>query len=102
MKNLQLFHIPSGYDYSKNKLKKPPKAQMIKSLKSLVDLLGFIPPRNFLTDLSYLKGLTKEELDKAIIILNKMPPYHGENYIYDYREVFGSWFKALTEAGVLD
>lgn len=72
------------------------KERMIKTLKELVDIIGFIPPRNC-HDIGYLGGLEPDKFDKAILILNEMPPF---DLYYSYK-AFGSWFDLLSEAELL-
>lgn len=66
-------------------------------LKSLVDILGFIPERNFHESLSYLRGLDKQKFEDTLKVLNEMPSYN-----FGYKEIFGSWLQALDAAGVLE
>ena len=80
-----------------------PKEKMIQFIRELTDLIGFIPPSSFKEDLTYLNYLNKNEFNKAIILLNNMPPYKKSYYSpYGYKEVFGSWLKALIAAGILE
>jgi len=85
------------------------KHKMEKLLKKLVEIVGIIPPSNFKEDLSYLRGLSKKNYDEAIKTLCDMPPYSAQYYTRSkerkkrlYKDVFGSWFKALIAAGVLE
>lgn len=80
------------------------KDKMIQLLKELTDLIGFIPSSTFKKNPTYLNHLNKNEFDKAIILLNDMPPYEYSNHSspYGYKEVFGSWLKALIAAGILE
>lgn len=80
-----------------------PKDKMIQFIKDLINIINFIPSSSFKNDLSYLRYLDRESLIKAIKLLNDMPPFKKSfNTPYGYNEVFGSWFKALIEAGVLE
>ena len=80
-----------------------PKEKMIQFIRELTDLIGFIPSSSFKEDLTYLNYLNKNEFNKVLILLNNMPPYKKNyNSPYGYKEVFGSWFKALIAAGVLE
>ena len=77
------------------------KDKMAQLLKELINVTGVIPPSNFKKDLSYLKHLNKEKYEQAIMILCDMPPYEKSfSTPYGYKDVFGSWFKALAAAGV--
>lgn len=66
-------------------------------LKSLVDILGFIPERDFRDSFLYLKNLNKNKFEDVIKTLNEMPSYN-----LGYKEIFGSWLQALDAAGVLE
>lgn len=80
-----------------------PKDKMIQYIKDLINLINFIPPSSFKNDLSYLRYLDRESFIKAIKLLNDMPPYEKSYHTpYGYKEVFGSWFKALIAADVLE
>ncbi len=91
------------------------KDKMIQLLKELTYLIGFTPSSTFKKDLTYLTYLTKNDFNKALILLNDMPPYENNMPPYDhsydnsyhkspygYKEVFGSWLKALIAAGILE
>lgn len=80
------------------------KDKMIQLLKELTDLIGFTPSSTFKNDLTYLKYLNKNDFNKALILLNDMPPYENSYHKapYGYKEVFGSWLKALIAAGILE
>jgi len=80
-----------------------PKDKMIQFIKDLINLINFIPASSFKSDLLYLKDLDRETSIKVIKLLNDMPPYKKSFHTpYGYKEVFGSWIKALIEAGVLE
>ena len=80
-----------------------PKDKMIQYIKDLINLINFIPPSSFKNDLSYLRYLDRESFIKAIKLLNDMPPHEKSYHTpYGYKEVFGSWFKALIAADVLE
>lgn len=80
-----------------------PKDKMIQFIKDLINLINFIPASSFKSDLSYLKHLDRETFIKVIKLLNDMPPYQKSFHTpYGYKDVFGSWFKALIEADVLE
>lgn len=79
------------------------KERMIQLIKDLINVIGYIPSSNFKDDLTYLNNLDKTLFNTAIKILNDMPP--NENSFQptnSYKGVFGSWFKALIAAGVLE
>ena len=87
------------------------KDRMIQLIKDLINLIGFIPPSNFKTELTYLNYLDKKLFNKAIKLLNDMPYYETSlpssplsyhSPMKSYKEVFGSWFKVLIAAGVLE
>ena len=89
--------LPYYYKYSNESYQnRASKENMIDLLKELIAIGGFIPPSNFKSDFSYLKNFDKEKFDRMIIILNKMPDFQ------DYKRVFGSWFKTLIAANVLE
>lgn len=79
------------------------KERMIQLINDLINLIGFIPPSSFKENLTYLNYLDKNSFNKSIKILNDMPPYE-KSYPSpnSYKEVFGSWFKALIAAGALE
>lgn len=71
-------------------------------LKKLIKLIGFIPPQNLHEDYSYLRGLNRQNFEKAIILLNHLSPYskiikgvplNGKKY--------DSWIELLMDMGIL-
>ena len=67
---------------------------MLSMLREFCDALKFIPPSRFMIQPSFFT-LTEDDQVKATNIFLEMPLYHH------YVNKFGSWFKALVEAGVL-
>ena len=72
------------------------KEKMIDLLKKLIAIVGVIPASDFKRNIDYLKNFDKEKFDEAIILLNDIPDYE------EYVRVFGSWFKTLIAAKVLE
>ena len=94
--NFCRYHIlPYYYSDVSNPISKS-KEKMIDLLKKLIAITSFILPSNFKRDFSYLKNIDKEKFDEAIILLNDIPDYQY------YKEDFGSWFKTLIAANVLE
>ena len=73
-------------------------------LKKLADVLEFFPPQTFHSELHYLKDISEEKFEKAIMIINKMPSFKKELSYHPngYKEIFGSWIAALDAAGILE
>jgi|GEM_PF-1451471 len=80
------------------------KERMAKLLKKLTDTLEFIPPSNFHSRLNYLKDIPKEKFEEAIKIINDMPSFEKTSSTEPrgYKDIFGSWLKALDTAGILE
>jgi HEAT repeat protein len=80
------------------------KERMANLLKKLTDTLEFIPPSDFHSSLSYLKDIPKEKLEEAIKIINDMPSFEKTSSTEPrgYKDMFGSWLKALDAAGILE
>lgn len=79
------------------------KDRMIQLINDLIKLIGFIPPSSYKDNLTYLNCLDKNSFNKVIKLLNDMPPYEKSySCSMSYKEVFGSWLKALIAAGVLE
>lgn len=72
------------------------KKQISSLLKKLIDVLGFIPERNFHETFSYLDNLEQTKFEETVKILNEMPSFDG------YKKVYGSWLQALDAAGVIE
>jgi len=65
-------------------------------LQDLVDVLQRVPPQNFGEKVGDLHGLSTEEKIAILQVLKRKPT------LSRVKELFGSWFKALVEAGVLE
>ena len=80
--------------YKKVKIKK----EMIDDLRTLVELLGFIPQKSFLRGGSpshLYDKLSEEKIEKILPIMINILPSEA------YDLVFGSWLKALIESNIL-
>ncbi len=84
--------------------------QMLEDIKKLTKILGYIPPFNYFNNVEFTKNLPVETFNKAVPILIDLLPY-AVNYQNDvpewlktncYKSKFGSWFKVLVDAGVLE
>ncbi|RIK31629.1 MAG: hypothetical protein DCC56_05445 [Anaerolineae bacterium] len=73
---------------------KPP-SEMLTILREFCEVVKFVPSSSFMAQPSFF-SLPEEEQVKATRIFLEMPLYKF------YVSEFGSWFKALIQAGVLD
>lgn len=103
---LKHFPISSYGTFLADEIKSVPtvKERMKGLLKELIDTLEFIPPKHFHKSLYYLKGIPKKNFDDAVRIISNMPPFEKEvsTQPKGYKDIFGSWLKALDAAGVLE
>ncbi len=65
-------------------------------VQELASLLDYVPPRDFGTTPEDTASLTTEQQRAIFELLQRRPS------IQRVRELFGSWFQALVEAGVLE
>jgi len=65
-------------------------------LQELASVLDYVPPRDFGTTPEDTASLTTEQQRAIFALLQRRPS------IQRVRELFGSWFQALVEAGVLE
>jgi len=73
------------------------KTEMLKDLKNMYNILGYIPPSR------YSFEFQKEILALPINELKKILPAFVNMVLPEmYKVVFGSWFNALLESGVLE
>lgn len=80
----------------KDKISKKTKEEMLTDLRNLVDALGFIPDQNLGKIRDIIDAIPEETEIEAITIMKNMHSF-GQ-----YKCIFGSYFKALVEAGILD
>ena len=93
-------------EYKEEKCEK----QMLKELKSLYNLLGYIPPSNLFNNAGFTRSLSVKDFNKVIPILIGLLPYSYDEHHYlseqfkknSYKAKFGSWFKALLKANILE
>lgn len=98
---------PSSYGtFFEDEMRREPNIiqRMKQLLKELADILEFIPPQTFHANLTYLKDISKEKFEKAILVINEMPPFQKEAPYHPtgYKDIFGSWIAALDAAGILE
>jgi hypothetical protein len=77
------------------KLSAKPPNEMLTILREFCEVIRFVPSSRFMAQPSFF-SLTEEEQVKATNIFLEMPLYKV------YVSEFGSWFKALIQAGILD
>jgi len=77
------------------KLSARPPSEMLAILREFCETLKFVPSSHFMAQPRFF-SLTEEDQVKATNIFLEMPLYKF------YVSEFGSWFKALIQAGVLD
>ncbi len=65
-------------------------------MRELASILGYVPPRDFGTTPEDTASLTTEQQLAIFEVLQRRPS------IQRVRELFGSWFQALVDAGVLE
>ena len=70
--------------------------EMLTDLRNLVDVLGFIPNQNLGKIRDIIDNIPEGKEIEAIAIMRDMCGFH------QYRNRFGSYFKALVTAGILD
>jgi len=86
--------LSGGLSVATKQSAKPP-SEMLTMLREFCEVVKFIPSSSFMAQPSFF-SLAEEEQVKALNIFLVMPLYKF------YVSEFGSWFKALIQAGVLD
>lgn len=79
-----------------DKLSKKTKSQMLTDLRNLVEILGFIPDQYSSNIFGILDNIPEKKRNEAISLMKDMHSFD------QYKLTFGSYFKALVEAGILD
>ncbi len=85
------------------------REQMIADLRTLVDMIGYLPSCRF-KDARLLKSLNHDEYIRALRHMHEMACFEitdprvpaAIDGLCTYREEFGSWLNACVEAGLLD
>lgn len=96
--------------YKGNKTRK----EMLIELRNLIELLGYIPNYKYFRDVKFIKGLPRNKFNNLIVALIRIAPFSEKERAFNfpeeylkrrritYKNKFGSWFKALLLAGVLE
>jgi hypothetical protein len=72
------------------------KQEVLTYLRDLTDALQRVPPQDFGRGVNDLHGLSTQERLTVLQILKRKPT------VRRVKELFGSWLKALIEAGILE
>jgi len=86
--------LSGGINVATKKSAKPP-SEMLTILRKFCEVIKFVPSSSFMAQPSFF-SLTEADQVEAINIFLEMPLYKF------YVSEFGSWFKALIQAGILD
>lgn len=86
--------LSGGINVATKQTAKPP-SEMLTILREFCEVVKFVPSSSFMAQPSFF-SLLEEEQVKATRIFLEMPLYKF------YVSEFGSWFKALIQAGILD
>lgn len=86
--------LSGGINVPTKQSAKPPSV-MLTIVRDFCEVIKFVPSSNFMAQPKFF-SLTEDDQVKAIKIFLDMPLYKF------YVSEFGSWFKALVQAGILD
>ena len=90
------------------------KKEMLMDIKNLINSLGYIPNQSYFRNVNFVRNIPQDKFHNVIVSLIKIVPFSENNrafkfpedypkkYRLTYKKVFGTWFKSLLLAGVLE